>query len=158
MHVGNVLQISLERRGIQRKLEYLDTERVNLVFDVPLAELVVIVGDRTPRELQDTYVRGGAALIEYLEADDHFAFTVLPWPDYFGKAPDARIDGFMQGDRNVAAHRHVVAEQGTQAAHRGQPCAGDRWAGVPGQLDGIEELIGDDPILGGAEQIGQRVV
>ena len=45
-YVGNVLQISLERRGIQRKLEYLDTERVNLVFDIPLAELVVDYYDK----------------------------------------------------------------------------------------------------------------
>ena len=42
-----------------------------------------VVGDRTPAELQETYVRGGAALIEYLESDEHFAFKVLPWPDYY---------------------------------------------------------------------------
>ena len=44
--VGNVLQISLERRGVQRKLEYLDIERVNLEFDIPLAELVVDYYDK----------------------------------------------------------------------------------------------------------------
>ncbi|MFC4604100.1 FAD-binding protein [Rhodococcus kronopolitis] len=52
-----------------------------------------VVGDRTPRELQDAYVRGGAPLIEYLEADEHLKFEMLPWPDYFGKAPKARLDG-----------------------------------------------------------------
>jgi 3-oxosteroid 1-dehydrogenase len=61
-----------------------------------------VVGDRTPRELQDAYVRGGARLIEYLEADEEegtFAFKVLPWPDYFANAPGARPDGM----------RHIVS-------------------------------------------------
>ncbi|MBI3223833.1 MAG: FAD-binding protein [Mycolicibacterium cosmeticum] len=58
-----------------------------------------VVGDRTPRALQDTFVRGGSRLIEYLEEDESFAFKVLPWPDYFGSAPCARVDGM----------RHIVA-------------------------------------------------
>ncbi len=44
--IGNVLQISLERRAVQRKLEYLDTERVSIEFDIPLAELVVDYYDK----------------------------------------------------------------------------------------------------------------
>jgi 3-oxosteroid 1-dehydrogenase len=59
-----------------------------------------VVGDRTPVELQETYVRGGAALIEYLEADAHFAFKVLPWPDYFSSTAGARNDGL----------RHIVSK------------------------------------------------
>ena len=70
-----------------------------------------VVGDRTPRDLQDAYVRSGATLVEYLEADDDFAFTVLPWPDYFGKAPDARTDGM----------RHIVAV----------PVRDENWARMP---------------------------
>lgn len=58
-----------------------------------------VVGDRTPRDLQDAYVEGGARLVEYLEQDDSFAFKVLPWPDYFGSAPSARLDGM----------RHIVS-------------------------------------------------
>ncbi|MBZ4570316.1 FAD-binding protein, partial [Mycobacterium avium subsp. hominissuis] len=64
-----------------------------------------VVGDRTPRELQETYVRGGAPLIEYLEADPHLAFVPLPWPDYYGKAPKARLDG----QRHIAAKPLLVA-------------------------------------------------
>ncbi len=52
-----------------------------------------VVGDRTPYELQEAFVRGGAPLIEYLEADEFLKFEMLPWPDYFGKAPKARLDG-----------------------------------------------------------------
>jgi succinate dehydrogenase/fumarate reductase flavoprotein subunit len=51
------------------------------------------VGDRTPVELQRTYVYGGTDLIAYLEQDDHFEFDVLPWPDYYGRLPQARLDG-----------------------------------------------------------------
>jgi len=58
-----------------------------------------VVGDRTPRALQDTFVRGGAPLMEYLEADPNLVFDMMPWPDYFGKAPKARTDG----QRHVAA-------------------------------------------------------
>nr|WP_090344952.1 FAD-binding protein [Mycolicibacterium malmesburyense] len=59
-----------------------------------------VVGDRTPAELQETYVRGGAALIEYLERDEHFAFKILPWPDYYSSAAGARTDGM----------RHIVSK------------------------------------------------
>lgn len=52
-----------------------------------------VVGDRTPAELQETYVRGGAPLIEYLEQDPHLSFMAYPWIDYFGSAPKARLDG-----------------------------------------------------------------
>jgi GTP-binding protein LepA len=45
-YVGAVIQISLERRGVQTKLEYLDTERVNIEFDLPLNELVVDYYDK----------------------------------------------------------------------------------------------------------------
>jgi 3-oxosteroid 1-dehydrogenase len=64
-----------------------------------------VVGDRTPRELQDTFVRGGAPLIEYLEQDPDLKFVPLPWPDYYGKAPKARVDG----QRHIAAKPLKVA-------------------------------------------------
>ncbi|MCK8671669.1 FAD-binding protein [Rhodococcus sp. HM1] len=52
-----------------------------------------VVGDRTPRELQDAFVTGGASLVDYLEIDADLEFQVLPWPDYFGKAPKASATG-----------------------------------------------------------------
>lgn len=64
-----------------------------------------VVGDRTPRDLQEAYVRGGAPLVEYLEADEDIAFMLMPWPDYFGKAPKARADGM----RHMAAKPLKVA-------------------------------------------------
>ncbi|MFP1153622.1 FAD-binding protein [Mycobacterium sherrisii] len=67
-------------------------------LDAALNYFHAVVGDRTPPELQHAYVRGGAQLIAYLEADAHFQFTELPWPDYFGTVCDARTDG----------RRHIV--------------------------------------------------
>jgi len=64
-----------------------------------------VVGDRTPRALQETFVRGGAPLIEYLEQDPNLKFVPLPWPDYYGKAPKARLDG----QRHIAAKPLKVA-------------------------------------------------
>lgn len=63
-------------------------------IEAALTYFHAVVGDRTPRDLQDTFVRGGAKLIEYLEQDPDFEFSVLPWPDYFGSAPEARTDGY----------------------------------------------------------------
>jgi 3-oxosteroid 1-dehydrogenase len=59
-----------------------------------------VVGDRTPADLQEAYVRGGAVLIEYLESDEHFGFKILPWPDYYSSASGARNDGM----------RHIVSK------------------------------------------------
>lgn len=73
---------------------------VDDTLDDALSYYRAVVGDRTPRELQETYVRGGAALIEYLERDEHFAFKILPWPDYYSSVPGARNDGM----------RHIVSK------------------------------------------------
>jgi len=62
-------------------------------LDDAFAYFHAAVGDRTPIELQRAYVYGGAELIAYLEDDDHFEFDLLPWPDYYGRLPHARLDG-----------------------------------------------------------------
>ncbi|PJK19755.1 FAD-binding protein [Mycolicibacterium goodii] len=67
-------------------------------LDEALKYFHAVVGDRTPRDLQDAYVIGGAGFIAYLEQDHSFEFAVLPWPDYYGSVPGARNDGY----------RHIV--------------------------------------------------
>lgn len=52
-----------------------------------------VVGERTPRELQDAFLDNGSRLIDYLEADGDFEFMTYPWPDYFGSAPKASATG-----------------------------------------------------------------
>lgn len=108
-------------------------------FDKAFNYFHAVVGDRTPQDLQETYIRRGADLIEYLEADSNFTFSVLPWPDYFGKAPDSRSDGL----------RHIVA-----APIRGEVLG--RYAGlVRGPLDNDrlgtpapEKLFGGRALIG----------
>ncbi|WP_300682935.1 FAD-binding protein [Nocardioides sp.] len=52
-----------------------------------------IVGDRTPRDLQDAFLDNGAPLVDELEKLEPMAFQQLPWPDYFGAAPSASAHG-----------------------------------------------------------------
>jgi len=74
-YVGPVIQISLDRRGVQTKMEYLDTERVNIEFDLPLNELVVDYYDKLK-----SVTRGYASLdYEYLthRKDDLIRLDIL---------------------------------------------------------------------------------
>ena len=78
-----------------------------------------VVGDRTPAELQETYVRGGAALIEYLESDEHFALQ------------DPAVAGLLQlngrcPQRRDAPHR---LEGGARQSPRPIPGTGSWTAG-----------------------------
>lgn len=52
-----------------------------------------VVGDRTPRDLQDAFLDNGAPLVDALEQLEPMAFQQLPWPDYFGAAPEASAHG-----------------------------------------------------------------
>ncbi|MGV9586966.1 FAD-binding protein [Nocardia farcinica] len=98
-----------------------------------------VVGDRTPRELQETYVRRGADLIEYLEQDEHFDFQMLPWPDYFGKAPKARLDG----QRHIMPTPLPAAALGELREQLRGPLDTDRLgAPLPDLLIGGQALIG----------------
>lgn len=63
-------------------------------IDDALGYFHAVVGDRTSRDLQEAYVRGGAGFIEYLEKDSGFEFAPFPWPDYYGSVPGARNDGY----------------------------------------------------------------
>ncbi|MGV0698853.1 FAD-binding protein [Mycolicibacter sinensis] len=62
-------------------------------IDAALQYFHAVVGDRTPHDLQEVYVRSGAGFIEYLEQDTGFEFAPFPWPDYYGSVPGARNDG-----------------------------------------------------------------
>ena len=44
--VGNVMSLCIEKRGIITNQTYLTTERVELLFDLPLAEIVFDFYDR----------------------------------------------------------------------------------------------------------------
>lgn len=97
-----------------------------------------VVGDRTPKDLQETYVRAGAPLIDYLEQDENFKFMELPWPDYYGKAPKASAKG-----------RHIIPiplkpEEMGELRDSLRPPLGTDWLGqeLPDMVIGGQALIG----------------
>lgn len=67
-----------------------------------------IVGDKSPKELQEAYIFGGPKVLEYLTADEDLEWVAYPWPDYFGNAPKAR----GQGDRHVVPMPMPVGDRG----------------------------------------------
>jgi len=107
--------------------------------DDALAYFHAVVGDRTPRDLQDAYVEGGARLVAYLEQDDAFAFKVLPWPDYFGKAPSARLDGM----RHIVSRAVKAEVLGSYADRIRGPLDNERLGTpAPDLLTGGRALVG----------------
>ncbi|MEV5835434.1 FAD-binding protein [Nocardia sp. NPDC052112] len=107
-------------------------------IDDALAYFHAVVGDRTPAELQEAFVTGGAPLVEYLEADSAIEFQILPWPDYFGNAPHARPTG-----RHIIPAALPAARLGEQSGLLRPPLATDRaGAEAPDELGGGQALIG----------------
>jgi 3-oxosteroid 1-dehydrogenase len=109
-------------------------------LDAAFAYFHAAVGDRTPVELQRAYVYGGTELISYLEEDDHFEFDVLPWPDYYGRLPHARLDGMRH-----TVMKPLTAERLGELAHR-----------IRGPLD--RERLGAAPpntLIGGRALVGR---
>ncbi|MFI9411283.1 FAD-binding protein [Nocardia gamkensis] len=107
-------------------------------LDDALAYFRAVVGDRTPAELQETFVTGGAPLVEYLERDPAFEFQVLPWPDYFGSQPQARASG-----RHIVPVPLPAAALGEKAATLRPPLGTDR-----GSEPAPDELIGGQALIG----------
>lgn len=108
-------------------------------FEDALTYYRAVVGDRTPIELQETYVRGGARVIEYLEQDKSFSFQMYPWPDYFGKAPKARLDG----KRHIVPAPLAAAKLGELSGSVRGPLSTDRHGDPqPDYLIGGRALVG----------------
>ena len=108
-------------------------------LDDALTYFRAVVGDGSPDEMQETFVRSGAPLIDYLETDEHFVFQVLPWPDYFGRAPKARAGG-----------RHIVPRP-LRAAKLSD--SGENVRGPLGR-DWADEPAGDY-LVGGRALVGR---
>lgn len=111
--------------------------------NVDTAESVVtyfraVVGDRTPRELQDAFLEHGAPLVDALEQLEPMAFQQLPWPDYFGAAPEASAHG-----RHIIPQSLTPEELGSLRDLVRPPLAVERSGhDLPAMVGGGQALIG----------------
>lgn len=67
-YVGNVIALCEERRGTQKTIDYLTAERVQLVYEMPLAEMVFDFFDKL-KSVTKGYASMDYELIDYREGD-----------------------------------------------------------------------------------------
>src|SRR5579872_1327574 len=102
-HVGGILELCQEKRGIQKGLEYLATDRVMITYELPFNEVVLDFYDRLK-----TISRGYASL------DYHVTGY---WP-----SPLVKLDILVNGDPvdalSTIVHRDTSYERGRAVAEK----------------------------------------
>jgi GTP-binding protein LepA len=102
-HVGAILQLCQDKRGVQKKLEYLATDRVLVTYELPFNEVVLDFYDKLK-----TISRGYASL------DYHVTGY---WP-----SPLVKLDILVNGDPvdalSVIVHRDMAYERGRALASK----------------------------------------
>jgi GTP-binding protein LepA len=101
-HVGAVIKLCIEKRGVQKRLQYLGNQ-VSLVYDLPLAEVVLDFFDRLK-----SVSRG------YASFDYHF--------DRFAAAPLVKLDLQINKERvdalSVIVHREAAYRRGRKVVDK----------------------------------------
>ncbi|HET7435037.1 MAG TPA: elongation factor 4, partial [Thermoanaerobaculia bacterium] len=67
-YVGPIIALAIERRGVQKKLEYVSTNRVMLVYDMPLNEVILDFFDKL-KSISRGYASLDYQFIGYRESD-----------------------------------------------------------------------------------------
>src|SRR5881275_1775480 len=102
-HVGGILELCQEKRGIQKGLEYLSSDRVLVTYELPFNEVVLDFYDRLK-----TISRGYASL------DYHVTGY---WP-----SPLVKLDILVNGDPvdalSIIVHRDMAYERGRALASK----------------------------------------
>jgi GTP-binding protein LepA len=102
-HVGGILQLCQDKRGVQKSLEYLAADRVLITYELPFNEVVLDFYDRLK-----TISRGYASL------DYHVTGY---WP-----SPLVKLDILVNGDPvdalSVIVHRDMAYERGRALASK----------------------------------------
>jgi len=103
-HVGAVLQLCSEKRGVQKKMLYLGTQ-VSLQYQLPLAEVVL-----------DFFDRLKSASRGYASFDYEFS--------HFQAAPLVKLDILINGDRvdalSIIVHRDAAYQRGRELVDKMQ--------------------------------------
>jgi GTP-binding protein LepA len=102
-HVGGILQLCQDKRGVQKSLEYLSADRVLITYELPFNEVVLDFYDKLK-----TISRGYASL------DYHVTGY---WP-----SPLVKLDILVNGDPvdalSVIVHRDMAYERGRALASK----------------------------------------
>jgi len=102
-HVGGILQLCQDKRGVQKKLEYLTSDRVLITYELPFNEVVLDFYDKLK-----TISRGYGSL------DYHVTGY---WP-----SPLVKLDILVNGDPvdalSVIVHRDMAYERGRALASK----------------------------------------
>jgi GTP-binding protein LepA len=102
-HVGAILQLCQDKRGIQKKLEYMASDRVLITYELPFNEVVLDFYDKLK-----TLSRGYASL------DYHVTGY---WP-----SPLVKLDILVNGDPvdalSIIVHRDMAYERGRALASK----------------------------------------
>jgi GTP-binding protein LepA len=102
-HVGGILQLCQDKRGVQKTLEYLSSDRVLVTYELPFNEVVLDFYDKLK-----TISRGYASL------DYHVTGY---WP-----SPLVKLDILVNGDPvdalSIIVHRDTAYERGRQLASK----------------------------------------
>jgi GTP-binding protein LepA len=102
-HVGGILQLCQDKRGVQKTLEYLASDRVLITYELPFNEVVLDFYDRLK-----TLSRGYASL------DYHVTGY---WP-----SPLVKLDILVNGDPvdalSIIVHRDMAYERGRALASK----------------------------------------
>jgi GTP-binding protein LepA len=102
-HVGAILQLCQDKRGIQKKLEYLKSDRVLITYDLPFNEVVLDFYDKLK-----TLSRGYASLDYHVTA--------------YWESPLVKMDILVNGEPvdalSIIVHRDAAYERGRALASK----------------------------------------
>jgi GTP-binding protein LepA len=102
-HVGAILQLCQDKRGIQKKLEYLKSDRVLITYDLPFNEVVMDFYDRLK-----TISRGYASLDYHVTG--------------YWESPLVKLDILVNGEAvdalSIIVHRDAAYERGRALASK----------------------------------------
>jgi GTP-binding protein LepA len=102
-HVGAILQLCQDKRGIQKKLEYLKSDRVLITYDLPFNEVVLDFYDKLK-----TLSRGYASLDYHVTG--------------YWESPLVKMDILVNGDPvdalSIIVHRDAAYERGRALASK----------------------------------------
>ena len=98
-HVGAILQLCQEKRGVQKGIEYLTSDRVLVTYELPFNEVVLDFYDRLK-----TLSRGYASLDYHVTG--------------YWESPLVKLDILVNGSRSTRCRSSSTATRPTSAAGR----------------------------------------